>query len=203
MESAADTSTSKYNENHPPNPARIEQDTVTLLPSLSFAPLKDLAMDLGLKAELINTNGSATYNRDYRTTSTNLTPDGIIDEFINVDTANDRKSFSQKIGLKYSGAKNTVFYAESELEKELIKKHEIQDAFGPNPATGQDFERKTDSDSFNQSFTLGSKWYPAAKINVTAEYKYKDKLVDNKHKILLGDVVNGYKGYIDTMHFVS
>ena len=203
IEQATDTSTVSYNENHPPNPARVEQNSVTLLPNVSFSPFKDLLMGAGLKAEVITTNGNATYNRDYRTSATNFTPDGTIDEFVNIVSALDQKKFSENFQLKYSGLENAVFYADNEFGKQFITHHEIQDAFGPNPAAGLNFERKTDTRSFNNNFTLGSKWYPVSKINITAEYKYKNEFKDNNHEILLGDVVNGYNGYITHMDFVT
>lgn len=203
IEQITDASTSSSNENHPPNPARVEQDALTILPNLSFSPFKDLSVGLGLKAEFINKNGSSNYNRDYRTSATNFTPDGTIDEFLNIKSEIDQRNLSENIQLKYSGIKNAAIYADAEFEKQFIDQFEKQNSFGPNPASGSAFARDTDQDYDNRNLTLGCKWYPAPKINITAEYKNKKRIRTSNHEMLEGDVVSGLRGFVDVMNLTS
>lgn len=203
LEQITDTGTSSSNENHPLNPAAIEQDAVTFLPNISLLPFKDLMASLGLKAEFVTKKGDSAYNRDYRTTAGANTPDGAIDEFVNIESDTLQKRFSGFTHLKYNGIKNAVFYAELGLERQLIDQFENQDSFGPNPASGSSFSRKTNTVIDKNDFTLGCKWYPAPKLNITLENRYKTGFIDNEHKFLTGDVVSGYRGFMDSMAFDS
>lgn len=203
MEQVTDTNVASYNENHPLNPAHVKQDTATFMPNISFSPLKDLQMGAGLKAELEIKNAIATYNRDYRNTLGVYVPDGIIDEFVNIDANTDTKRFSENAQFKFSRIKNVVFYGNAEYEKQFITQFEEQDAFGPNPSASNSFSRKTDTIADAYNFTLGSKWYPLTKVNVTVEDKYKNKEINNNNEFLTGGVVSGYRGFIDHITLAS
>lgn len=203
MEAIRDTSTSSGNDNRPLNPANVEQDAVTIMPNVSFTPLKDLFVGLGLKAEFITKNSNSTYNRDYRNGSGVNIPDGSIDEFVNIVADTTKKRLAEHIQLKYNGMKKAVFYGDAEFQKEFIRQFEVQDAFGPNPAATNRFSRKTNSVIHVNNFTLGCKWFPVSKLNVTVEDKYKNKLIDNRHEFVTGDVVSGFRAYIDTLELTS
>jgi len=204
MEYITDTSTSAYNENHPLNPARVEQDTVTVLPRVSFSPSKNMLVDGGLKVEFVNKNGSATYNRDYRNSAgTSYVPDGTIDELVNIKSERQEKKLAETLKLKYNGIKNTAFYAGADFEQQLINQFETQDAFGPNPSSTAYFSRDSDIGYYDYEFTAGFKWYPISQANITAEYKNKNGNRNFNNFFRTGDVEGGYRGFIHELDFTS
>lgn len=204
IEAVTDTSTSSYNENHPWNPASIEENSVVLMQNFSLKPWKDIFADLGLKAEIINKNGASIYNRDIGTT-----PNGVIDEQKNIKTNNYEKKLSETIKLKNNRCKNVVFYAEAEFEQDISDLEEHQDSFGIGPAyttstsTSENFALAMDLKYYNNDYTLGFKWYPSQKLNLTGEYKNKTDLRDYDHREKTGNAVGGYRAFLDSMDLFS
>jgi len=173
------------------NPAQIEQNSVTLFPNIYFTPFKNLSMSFGSKAEYIVKNGNSLYN-------------STADPFrVSTVSDTDEKIFTQNLQLKYNGMKNAVWYANAAFEKRFINQFENSDS-STNPGASQ-FSRKTNTFTDNNNFTLGCKWYPLSKVNLTFEDKYKNEFTDNKHEFRTGDVggVGGYNAYIDSMKLTS
>ncbi len=173
------------------NPAQIEQNSVTIFPNIYFTAFKNLSMSFGSKAEYIVKNGNSFYNSTadpFRVSSVSDT---------------DEKIFTQNLQLKYNGMQNAVWYADAAFERQLISQFENSDS-STNPGTSQ-FSRKTNTTTDNNNFTLGCKWYPLSKVNLTFEDKYKDEFTDNVHEFRTGDVGgnNGYNAYIDSMKLTS
>lgn len=155
------------------NPASLEQNSTTIFPTISFKPLKNLSMTFGSKAEFIDKNGDS-----------NLSP--------NTNTSNTyQKIFTQNLQLKYNGIKNIALYADGSFEKKLIRQFEEK--------TGALY-RKINSVADTNNFTLGAKWYPISKINISVEDHYKNKFIENNDQF---DNDAGYRGYIDRMNLSS
>ncbi|MDO8663111.1 MAG: hypothetical protein Q7K98_07860 [Candidatus Omnitrophota bacterium] len=165
------------------NPASLEQNAITVFPTISFKPFKNLAMSFGSKAEFINKNGDSDFN-----TSGN--------ELINITSNTYQKIFTQNLQLKYNGMKSVVWYGDAGFEKKLIRQFEQQTS---STTASNRFSRKTDSVADTNNFTLGAKWYPLSKANISVEDNYKNKFIDNRNEFLTGDVLNGYRGYIDRL----
>lgn len=198
IEQITDTSTSSYNENHPPNPASIEYNVVTLLKNLSFIPSKGVIFNAAVKGEFSDKNGIATYNRDK-----GAAPDGVIDAFRDIKSETDRKKIAESLGFKYTKIKNTVFFMETDFEQERISQFEEQHDYGPSPDTSDNFTRITDTNQYNNDYTIGFKWYPASKINFTPQYKYKQRMRDYDNKELTGSAGIGYSAFINSMDIYS
>jgi len=156
------------------NPASLEQNSVTIFPNISFKPFKDLSMSFGSKAEFINKNG-----------------DSNVSSTVNASSNVYQKIFTQDLRLKYSGIENIALYADGSFEKKLIRQWELE------PGT---VSRKTNSIADTNNFTLGAKWYPVSKVNITLEDNYKDKFIDNKDEF---DTDPGFRGYVQYMHLAS
>ena len=172
------------------NPASIEQNNVTLMPNLSFAPLKDLLLGLSSKAEFNNKNG----------TSNNST----LTRNVNIKSDVYSRIFTQNLDVKYKGMKNVVWFAEGEFEKRYVDQFEEQNSFTTASAS-ENFSRKTDEITNNTNVTVGCKWYPVSKLNLTLQGKGKDEFTDFKHEFLTGDVAasagnfGNYRGFYDSM----
>ncbi|MDP1852606.1 MAG: hypothetical protein Q8L26_00130 [Candidatus Omnitrophota bacterium] len=196
IEAITDTSTSSYNENHPWNPASIEYNVVTLLKNFSFTPTKDVSWAAALKAEFSDKNGAARYDRDKNPIN------GVIDAFRYIKTERDNKKFGESLKFKCSKIKDAVFYAEADFEQEKIGLYESQVDLGTSPDTDV-YTRDTDTHQYNNDYKLGFKWYPAAKLNLTAQYNYKQRLRDYDHKERTGDAVSGYSAYMNSLDINS
>lgn len=198
-ERITDTSTATTNENHPLNPANINQGTITLLPKISIFLTEHLFMDAGFRWAWIDKNGSSTYNRD----KTNP-PDNIADEFLNIDDQILDNQFGETLSLKFDGIKDVVFYANGELGQQKREEINTQDSFGSIATQNNNFLRDTDTYTYDYEYTLGSKFYPMPKVDVTAEFKYRYGIRDYKsgpHTVQTGDITNGYRGYINTISY--
>ncbi len=194
-----DESASAYNENHPLNPLSIYQNIVSILPKLSFSPLKDLYMDAGLKWEWIKTRSTGTYNRMRGPTA----PVGL--DLVDTASKLDDNHLGEIIGLKYDGIRDVIFYADGELEQQLRNEDESQRAFGPAPNASDNFSRDQNILSLNYDVTSGFKWYPIQKANITAEFKYKHGTRDYTFlsTTKAGDAVGGYRGFLDEIEYTS
>jgi hypothetical protein len=155
------------------NPASLEQNSTTIFPTISFKPFKDLSMIFGSKAEFIDKNGDSNPSATTNTTSNTY-----------------QKIFTENLQLKYSGIKNIALYANGSFEKKLIRDWLKESAT----------DRKTNSVADTNNFTLGAKWYPISKVNITLEENYKNKFIDNSDEF---DSDAGYRGYIQHMDLSS
>lgn len=192
-----DASIATSNERHPLNPLSIYQNIVSILPKVSFSPLKDLYMDAGMKWEWIKTRSTGTYNRDRRPNAN--------DEFVDTASKRDDNHLGQSVSLKYDGIRDVVFYADGELEQELRNEDESQKSFGPSPNNANNFSRAQNILSLDYDITSGFKWYPIRKADITAEFKYKHGTRDYTFlsTTRAGDVIGGYRGFLDEIEYTS
>jgi len=155
------------------NPASLNQNSTTVFPTISFKPLKNLAMIFGSKAEFTNTNGESFLS----------SADSTSHDY--------QRDFTQDLQLKYNGIKNIALYADGSFEKKLITQSEVKTSA---------LNRKVNSDADTNNFTLGAKWYPISKVNFTVEENYKNKTIENDDEF---DNDPGYRGYIDRLDLSS
>ncbi len=203
-EMITDTSASTYNENNPLNPAKVYQNTVSILPKASFLLLENLLMDVGLKWEWLKTKGTGTYNRD-RGTAPLYAPTGSANEFVDIETKRNDNHLGESVSLKYDGIKDIVFYSEGDFEQQLRNEDESQRSFGPLPNPSDNFSRNQNILTLDYDATSGVKWYPIQKVNITAEFKYKRGTRDYAYHSNTrgGDVVIGYRGFLDDIAYTT
>ncbi len=202
-ERITDTSVAATNENHPVNPANVYQGTVTLLPKISILLMEHLFMEAGFRWEWIDKNGSSTYNRD-RTNP----PDNIADELLNIDDEIKDNHLGETFSIKFDGIRDVVFYADGEFEQQVRREVNTQNSFGRLPTATNNFLRDTNTLTYDYECTLGSKFYPMPKVDVTAEFKYKYGLRDYKrggagNAIQTGDITNGYRGFLNSVSYTT
>lgn len=207
-EQITDQSLSSTNENHPPNGASIEYNVITLLKNLSFSPSKGVLFTAAVKGEFSVKNGSSTYDRDrgvspYTTNTILCAPDGVVDSFRNIKSETDKKKIGESLGFKYSKIKNVVLFTDAEFEQERIRQFESQNSYGSSGVQSDDFTRITDTNQYNNDYSVGLKWYPMSKVSLTPQYKYKERLRDYDHKQVTGDAGGGYSAFMKSMNIFS
>lgn len=195
IETITDESTSSTNENHPPNPASLDYNVLTLLKTIAYTPSQGVALNVAFKAEFSDKDGTSVYNRDKT-----VPVDGIIDAYRNIENETDKNKIAESFGFKYGRIKNTVVFLQTEFEQEKIRQYERQT---DNVDTSDVFSRLTETYQYNNDYTIGFKWYATSKINLTPQYKYKQRLRDYDHKEETGDALNGYSAFIDSMDILS
>ncbi len=202
IETVTDTSVSAFNENNPNSPARVEEDTITVLPKISIQLLENVLMNAGLRWEFVNKNGSAHYNRD----KTNP-PDGILDEIMIIKTETGEQKLGESIDFKYDGIKNVVFFTGANLEQQTRNQNEKQDSRGSAPTGSNNFGRDSDIYTYDYDTNVGVKWYPVQRVDITTEfnYKYGRRDMDNGDNKInqVIDVQNGYRGYLQDLAFTT
>ena len=193
-----DTLTTSTAENHPLNPDKVRQNQVSILPKATILLFENLTMDTGLKWEGVKTKAVGTYNKN-RATAT------VTDEFVDLEVKKDDTHLGETIGLKYDGIRDVIFYADGEIEQQLRNENESQRAFGPNPSGTDNFSRDQNILSLDYDTVLGAKWYPMQKVNITTECKYKHGTRDYTFLSTTksGDVVGGYRGFLDEIEYTS
>ena len=172
-----------------PSPADIEQDSIVLLPNVSFSPVKDLLLDVGLRIEYTKKNAYSSFNLD----SDN---DGVINRVTNVKTGREDSKFAQNFEFKYSKFKNAVFYSEADFEQRFIDLHELQAVTGA-------FDRLTNASEYDNRFTIGSKWYLLSNLDAVVEFTDKIGLREYKHNARAGIGASDYPSLIDTLQFMT
>ena len=187
-------------ENHPLNPQKVRQNQISILPKATILLFENLTMDTELRWEWIKTKAVGTYNKN----RTFATPQ-ITNEFVDLEVKKDDTHLGEAVGLKYDGIKDMIFYANSELEQQLRNEDESQRAFGPNPSATDNFSRDQNILSLDYDITSGCKWYPIQKANITTEFKYKHGTRDYTFlsTTKAGDVVGGYRGFLDEIEYAS
>ena len=98
------------------------------------------------------------------------------------DTSEDTNETAERLELRYTGLKDWLFYAEAELEQAWgdVREHEFGGALVRNVPTPFDQGQMTkDTHFFDQKYTAGLTWYPMARLNLAAQYYYKEADYDN------------------------
>jgi hypothetical protein len=98
------------------------------------------------------------------------------------DTSEDTNETAERVEIRYSGLTNWLFYAEAELEQAWgdVREHEVGGAVVRGIATTFDQGQMTkDTHFFDQKYTAGATWYPMTRLNLAAQYYYKEADYDN------------------------
>lgn len=196
IETITDTSTATTNENNPNSPASIINNSIVVLPNLSFTLFEHVLMDLGLRWEFVNKQGDANYNRD-----TTNPPDNILDQIAIVKTENNENKIGESFDLKYDGIRDVSLFLRGQFEQQVRQQNETENSMGIPIATVS-FGRNATIFTYKYDCDTGFKWYVAPKVDVTADvaYSYTLHTLDQASRVNDSeDVLNGYRGYIDDL----
>lgn len=149
--------------------------------NLFWMPWKDLEALVGFRYTHESIDSSSTFldaNTATAPPPTHYTP--AIPKA--ADTSEDVDETAERLELRYKRFQNWLFYAEAELEQAWgdVREHEVGGALVRNVPTRFDQGAMTkDTHFFDQKYTAGATWYPMTRLNLAAQYYYKEADYDN------------------------
>jgi hypothetical protein len=84
----------------------------------------------------------------------------------------DYDRFAERLELRYTGIANWLFYAQGEWEEECGQVNEFQTIDEQEP-----LDKNTHF--LGQKYSMGANWYPAMRLNLSAQYYHKIASYDN------------------------
>jgi hypothetical protein len=149
--------------------------------NLFWIPFKDLEALVGFRYTHESIDTSSTFLDANTATSpppTHYTP--AIPK--SADSSENTDEIAERFELRYKHIQDWLFYAEAELEQAWgdVREHEFGGALVGGVPTGFDQGAMTkDTHFFDQKYTAGATWYPMARLNLAAQYYYKEADYDN------------------------
>src|SRR4030095_3640686 len=144
--------------------------------NLFWIPFKDLEALVGFRYTHESIDTSSTFLDANTATSpppTHYTP--AIPK--SADSSENTDEIAERFELRYKHIQDWLFYAEAELEQAWgdVREHEFGGALVGGVPTGFDQGAMTkDTHFFDQKYTAGATWYPMARLNLAAQYYYKE-----------------------------
>ncbi len=118
----------------------------------------------------------------------------------NADSNKDFLDLSQRLEARYTGIKNWVLYARGDWAQGNGDLQERLTTFNTGVV---DLERDTDLTELRQKYSAGANWYPLRRVNLSAQYYYKDNHHEYDHR--LDSTPNGganrYPAYLTQQNF--
>jgi hypothetical protein len=149
--------------------------------NLFWIPFKDLQALVGFRYTHEDIDSASTFldaNTATAPPPTHYTP--AIPK--SADTSEDTNETAERLELRYTGLKDWLFYTEAELEQAWgdVREHEVGGAVVRGAAVPFDQGQMTkDTHFFDQKYTAGLTWYPMTRLNLAAQYYYKEADYDN------------------------
>ncbi len=162
--------------------------------NLFWMPLKDLEALLGFRYTHENIDSSSTFLD--ANTATAPPPTHYTAAIPKAaDTSEDTNETAERLELRYKHFQNWLFYTEAELEQAWgdVREHEVSGTLvGGRPVQSDQGQLNKDTHFFDQKYTAGATWYPMARLNLAAQYYYREADYDNDfHTELLAPPVAG------------
>jgi len=149
--------------------------------NLFWMPLKDLEALVGFRYTHENIDSASTFLDANTATSpppTHYT--AAIPK--SADTSEDTNEAAERLEIRYKHIQNWLFYAEGEWEEDWgsVREHEISGTLVGGVPTPSDLgEENKDTHLFDQKYTAGATWYPMTRLNLAAQYYYREADYDN------------------------
>lgn len=117
--------------------------------------------------------------------------------------ASSNKDFldlSQRLEARYTGIKNWVLFTRGDWAQGNGDLQERLTTFNTGVV---DLDRDTDLGELRQKYTAGANWYPLRRVNLSAQYYYKDNDYDYDHRVdsTPNDGANRYPAYLTRQNF--
>ena len=151
-----------------------------------FGPFKGLSFYAGLQAEKTDTHGftDALLTQGASAATTNL-----------IHSANDTKSLSETLGMRYTKIPYTTLYAEGQWTEEQIDLDEQETQNGASSLA-----LATDATVFRQDYRVGFNTAPLPRVTLAGRYRRYIADNDYDHDT---DTVPGYPGFITAQDFTT
>jgi hypothetical protein len=158
--------------------AEVKQHVVNA--NLFWMPLADLTLLTGFRYTHENRNSDSTFlalEPEPNTPPFSATnPEGGFHFGPGEPAAGARMSdydrFAERLELRYTGIANWLFYAQGEWEQECGQVNEFQTIDEQEP-----LDKNTHF--LGQKYSMGANWYPAMRLNLSAQYYHKIASYDN------------------------
>jgi hypothetical protein len=144
--------------------AQIEQYVVNL--NAMWVPMKNLTVLSAFRYTAENKQSDAVY---LDTTLRAIPPIPTA-----VSSSENFNTFAETLEVRYAGVANWLFYARGEWEEQSGDIHESNEVDEAEPLLGT-----KNLDLFWQKYTAGFNWYPLERLNLSAQYFYKNLQYDN------------------------
>ena len=134
--------------------------------NLMAIPSKNLSIVPSIRVQKEDWNADSS---GIGTTSTSIAP---------FSAVSDRESLDvrERLDVRYSGLTNWVFYGSGEWTQGEGNIRE-------NGGVSRPIQRETEDSRFFQKYSLGTRWYPARRVNIDVGGYYKDNRYDYEHRV--------------------
>jgi hypothetical protein len=151
-----------------------------------FGPFKGLVLYGGLQAEKTETHGftDALLTQGAGPATTNV-----------IHTANDTKSLSETLGMRYTKIPYTTVYVEGRWDEEQVDR---DDAETQNGASSLALD--SDQTAFRQDYRAGFNTAPIPRVTLAGRYRH---YIDHDDFDYDTDTVTGYPGFITAQSFTT
>ena len=149
--------------------------------NLFWMPLKDLEALAGFRYTHENIDSSSTFLD--ANTATSPPPTHYTAPIPkSADTSEDDNELAEQFEIRYKHFQNWLLYAEGEWEEDWgnVREHEISGSLVGGVPTPSDLgQENKDTNFFDQKYTIGATWYPMTRLNLAAQYYYRETTYDN------------------------
>lgn len=162
--------------------------------NLFWMPLKDLEALVGFRYTHENIDSSSTFLD--ANTATSPPPTHYTAAIPKAgDTSEDTNEAAERVEFRYKHIQNWLFYVEGEWEEAWgnVREHEVSGSLvGGVPVPSDLGEENKDTSFLDQKYTVGATWYPMTRLNLAAQYYYRESDYDNDfHSDLATPPVSG------------
>lgn len=145
--------------------------------SLMWVPLESLTITPSFRVESDDTDAVSLFNTTVNQTTKTITIGKIKIPVISTLAGLSAKptffashenilNAAQSLEVRYTGINDWVFYANGDWEEE----HGNRSDFGPNSTI---LSMSSDSSRLRQKYTVGTNWYPLARLNLALQYYHQ------------------------------
>ncbi len=143
--------------------------------SLRLEPAADFVIVPSLRAEKLDTTGSASFTENTTGTGAGFPASSAL----NLNSRqNGFQTITEAIEARFTGFTNWVLYTRGEWSQSDGYLRELEQDITAG-ATG--VFRSTDSERFTQKYTLGANWYPLRRLHFASQYYHKSRRNDYTH----------------------
>lgn len=151
-----------------------------------FGPYKGLTLYGGAQFEKTSSSGFTDA----------LLTDGLAPTTANIiHTSNDKSSFEETVGARYTKIPFTTLYAEARFTEQQIDLDEVQTV-----NTVADLVERSDADVFRQDYRVGFNTSPVPRVTLAGRYRRYVAQNDYDQSV---DTVPGYPGFITAQDFTT
>jgi len=149
--------------------------------NLFWVPVKDLEALAGFRYTHENIDSSSTY-LDVNTVTSPPPIHYTLPIPHEEDSSEEANEADERLELRYTHFQNLLFYAEGEWEEDWgsVREHALSGTIVGGVVVPSDLgQMNKDTNLLDQTYTVGATWYPMTRLNMAAQYYYREADYDN------------------------